>query len=286
MGLFKSIGKGIAGAAKGVAKVGKSVADVTGVSGTVRGIGKLAQGDLGGAARGFAEAVPGVGLAATITRSGKQKAQSEQEQKRAQLSAQLAQTQMQAGQAQPEVQLPSVKPIQSVMESGALPVEVKEAIAARQAGLAGFSAPELAAQRSQMALQQQGAEAQAQRQLAASLARSGVRGGAAAAATGRAAQLAQAQKAQQAQDLFLRDIAQKEAARKQYEESLMGGLGLAQKQQFMELSERLTREGLASAEKTAQQQITAQERAGLQSRLAELEKQPGFFTSLGRGLFG
>lgn len=143
-----------------------------------------------------------------------------------------------------------------------IPEEMKKALAARDAALKGMSAEEYAARRSQMGLAQGAAESARTRMLASNLARSGVRGGAAAAAQNRAAQLAAQERAAQEQELFLKDIAAKQQALGEYEKSVGGALGAAGKQQFTGLAADLARESILSGERIAGKQAEAIERYG------------------------
>lgn len=158
--------------------------------------------------------------------------------------------------------IPGPTPITSIEGSAYLPRELKEQLARRLSGLQGFSAPELAAARSQMAAIQTGTEKARERALESQLAKSDVRGGAALAARQRAAMLAQQGRAQMGQELFLKDVAQKQAAQQAYEQTLMGGLGVAQKGQFMDLAAQLTQQQLAASEKAAERQAEAIEKYG------------------------
>jgi hypothetical protein len=167
-----------------------------------------------------------------------------------------------------EINIPRPEVIKSIAETELLPDEVKAALRAREAGLAGFSAPELAAQRSQMGLAQGAAEKARQRALMAGMARSGLRGGAAAAMTQRGAQMAAQERAAQGQELFLRDIAQKQAARDAYEKTLGGALGQAKQQQFMGLAADITGQQLGSQERIAGRQSEAIEKYGTMMGLA------------------
>jgi hypothetical protein len=169
-----------------------------------------------------------------------------------------------------QINIPRPEVIKSISETELLPDEVKAALRAREAGLAGFSAPELAAQRSQMGLVQGAAEKARQRALMAAMARSGLRGGAAAAMTQRGAQMAAQERAAQGQELFLRDIAQKQAARDAYEKTLGGALGQAKQQQFMGLAADITGQQLGSQERIAGRQAEAIEKYGALQGIASL----------------
>lgn len=148
------------------------------------------------------------------------------------------------------------------IKGAAIPEEMKAALQMRKERLGGFTAPQLAAQRSQMGLQQAAAEKARQRGLTSALARSGVRGGAASAAQGRAAQLAAQERAAQAQELFLADVAQKEKALADYERTTGQTLGTAQKQQFMEMAADITGKQLGVSRDIAERQAQAIEKYG------------------------
>lgn len=187
--------------------------------------------------------------------------------------------------ASPTIAAPA--PIKSLADTEFIPEEMKKALAAREAGLAGFSSPELAAQRSQMALAQGAAEKGRERALAASLARSGVRGGAAAAATGRAAQMAAQERAAQEQELFLRDVAQKQQALKDYEGTVGGAMGAAGRERFMGLAADIAGEQLASTERIAGRGAEAIEKYGqAMAPQPGQENKPGLLRNLTTGLFG
>lgn len=143
------------------------------------------------------------------------------------------------------------------VEQAGLPEEMRLALQMRKQALQGFTAPENAALRSQMALERQGAEQARRRQLAQDLARSGVRGGAAAAAQGRQQQLASQEAAKQAQELFLRNIAQKQQALGQFEEAAQGGLKTVQNQQFMNLATQLAQRQMDINRDIAEKQAAA-----------------------------
>ena len=152
-------------------------------------------------------------------------------------------------------------PITSIA-GAAIPEEMKAALQMRKERLGGFTAPQLAAQRSQMGLQQAAAERARQRGMTSALARSGVRGGAAAAAQSRAAQLAAQERAAQGQELFLADVAQKEKALSDYERATGQALGTAQKQQFMEMAAEITGKQLGVSRDVSERQAQALEKYG------------------------
>lgn len=125
-------------------------------------------------------------------------------------------------------------------------------IAARQAGLGGYNAPESEAMRSQMALAQQGQDAQQRRQLLAAQAKAGVRGGAMAAQAARQAQLQGAQRAAGEQQLFVQNIAEQQRRAKEYED--------------LQKNEMLAQQ----AQQLAMKQLAAQEMAQRKAALANL----------------
>lgn len=168
------------------------------------------------------------------------------------------------------------------IEGAKIPEEMRAALQMRKEALGGFSAPALAAQYSQMGLQQAAAEKARQRQLSAGLARSGVRGGAAGAAQARAAQLAGQERAAQAQEMFLVDLAQKEKALSDYEKSTGQALSAAQKQQFMELAADITGQQLGVARETGKLQAEAIGKFG--TAMTGKEEAPGFFSNFWQGL--
>jgi hypothetical protein len=147
--------------------------------------------------------------------------------------------------------------IESVAGTG--PKEMQDILAQRKAGLAGFNAPQLAAMQAQMAGGQQAAEQQRNRALQASLARQGVRGGAAASLQAQAGQMAAREKAAADTQLMLQQAAQQEKALGAYEQGVSGALGAEQARQF---------QGLA-AQLAAEQQVAALEAAGLQKEATE-----------------
>lgn len=184
-----------------------------------------------------------------------------EKQKMAAKAAEMAQNPA-AASAQSAIKIERPEVISQLGSSALLPQEIKDVLAARKAGLGGFKAEELNAQRAQMGRAQGAAESARNRALASSLSRSGVRGGAAAAATSRAGRLAAQERAAQAEELFIKDIAQKEAAQKAYEGALGGALGQAQKQQFMGLAAGLTEAQLGVSRDIAERQAQAVEKYG------------------------
>lgn len=163
---------------------------------------------------------------------------------------------------QQNVNIPRPEAISALYNTTLVPEEFRDILATRKAGLQGFSAPELAAQRSQMGLMQGAAEKARQRALMAQMAKSGVRGGAAAAMSNRAAQLAAQERAAQAQQLFLKDIEQKQAAQKAYEDVVGGTYKAAGQRQFMDLAAGLTEEQLRLQERLGDKQAAAIEKYG------------------------
>lgn len=142
---------------------------------------------------------------------------------------------------------PTPTPITEISGSEWLPTEIKQALA-QASKQQGFSAPELAAARAQMAAIQQGGEKARQRAIESQLAQAGVRGGAAFAARQRAAQLAEKEKGMMGQELFLRDVAQKMKEKQDYQGMLERAWAGAQKGQFLDISSRLGGMALQKAE--------------------------------------
>lgn len=150
-----------------------------------------------------------------------------------------------------------------------LPEEMKLALKMRRDALGGFSSEENAALRGQMAAERQSGESARKRALAQSLAKNGVRGGAAVAAQGRQQQLAAQEQAQQAQDLFVKNIAQKQAALGNFEQTASGGLKTIQNQQFMSLAAQLAAKQMELNKQIADQQAAATEKYGWLSALGQ-----------------
>lgn len=146
---------------------------------------------------------------------------------------------------------PTVTPITSIAGSEWLPREIKDALA-QASQQQGFSAPELAAARAQMAAVQQAGEKARQRATESQLAQAGIRGGAAFAARQRAAQLAEKEKGMMGQELFLKDVAQKMKEKQDYQNMLKEAFGAAQRGQFLDISSRLG--GLALQQSQEQEQ--------------------------------
>lgn len=279
MGLKKLIKSGAKKIAKGTEIAAKAAYDISPAKQIVKAGESAVKGDLGGTIQGMARTLPGINLGVM---AGKKLAE-EGAAKKA-----TAQTVVETPTVTPAptpTTVPKAEPIGSLANSQFLPEEYKRALAAREAGLAGFSAPELAAQRAEMGSQVGAAEAQRKRELASALARSGVKGGAAAAMQARTAQQAATEQGKLAQDLFIRDIMQKQAAQSAYEQSLGGAMKAAGGQQFMQLAPQIAEAQLASGEKIAQMGAGAVEKYG-QSVANQPQPASGFLSNLFGGLFG
>lgn len=281
----KWVGEGVKKVAKGttdaLGKVAKTAYDISPTKGLVEAGKGVIAGDLGQTIRGAAQMAPGVNMASMAAKKlaaegAAQNAASAQAQAPASTAAPAGTT------AAPTIPVPA--PITSVSGSEFLPEEYKQVLAARQAQLQGFSAPELAAQRAEMGSQLGAAEKQRQRDLAASLARSGVRGGAAAALQSRAGQQSALEQGKLAQDMFIRDIMQKQAAQGAYEQALGGAMGVAGKQQFLPLAAQIAQEQLRTTKDIAGMQAGAIEKYG--QAMAPAPSQPGAFSNFFSGLFG
>lgn len=129
-------------------------------------------------------------------------------------------------------------------------IDFKEILERRKAGLGGYSSEEAAAQRAQMALGLGRQQEAARRQLLAAQAKSGIKGGAAAAQQGRFAEQAMAQRAGGEQELFVKNIAEQQRRLKEYED-------IQKAQQFGNLAAQLTRWQMAQAESAAAKQVEA-----------------------------
>lgn len=277
------VGEGVKKVAKGTTdftkKAAKTAYEISPAKGIVQAGKGIAKGDLGQTIRGAAQTLPGVSL---MTASAKQLA-SEGAAKNA-AAAQATAEAPTITPAQTPVTVPTPAPISSVAGSEFLPEEYKKVLAAREAQLQGFTTPELAAQRAQMGAQVGAAEKQRQRELASSLARSGVKGGAAAALQSRAAQQSAMEQGKLAQDMFIRDIMQKQAAQGAYEQSLGGAMGIAGKQQFLPLAAQIAQQQMQTSKDIAATQAGAIEKYG--QAFAGQQQQPGAFSNFWSGLFG
>lgn len=138
-------------------------------------------------------------------------------------------------------------------------MDLSEAIERRKAGLGGYSSEESAAMRSQLALDLGRQQEAQRRQLLAAQAKSGIRGGAAAAQQQRFGETAMAQRAAGQQDLFIKNIAEQQRRQKELE-------SLQQNQQFGNLAAELTRMQLAQAESAKQAELEAA-RVGAQGQI-------------------
>lgn len=147
---------------------------------------------------------------------------------------------------------PEPKSFQDILTEtpGTPGIDFKDILEKRKAGLGGFSSEEAAAQRAQMALGLGRQQEAARRQLLAAQAKSGIKGGAAAAQQGRFAEQAMAQRAGSEQELFIKNIAEQQKRLKEYED-------LQKAQQFGGLAAELTRWQMAQAESAAQKQLKA-----------------------------
>jgi len=129
-------------------------------------------------------------------------------------------------------------------------IDLKDILERRKAGLGGFSSEESAAQRAQMALGLSRQQEAARRQLLAAQAKSGIKGGAAAAQQGQFAERAMAQRAAGEQDLFIKNIQEQQNRLKAFED-------IQKAQQFGNLAAQLTKWQIAQAESGSQKQLKA-----------------------------
>ena len=137
-------------------------------------------------------------------------------------------------------------------------VDLSEIIKRRASQLGGYNAEESAAMRSQMAAGLARQQQQAQRQLAAAQARSGVRGGAAATQGQQLLQnLGQIRNVAE-QELFIKNVAEQQRRQKEYED-------LRKQEQFAGVAGDLARMQMAAAELQGRRgmQIAAEQAAAM-----------------------
>lgn len=280
MGLWGDIKKGAKKGWEGTKKVGGFYRDITpGVK--MFEAGKSAvKGDLGGAIKNF---TMGASPALNIGVMGAKKLAAEgAAEAAAKQSASTAATGTTPKTELSPVEIKAPENISTLSGSDLLNTEQKAVLAARQAAMAGMTPEEAAMRRSQMGLAQGAAEQARQRQLASGLARSGVRGGAAAAAQSRAAQLAAQERAAQAQELQLADEQRKREALTEMEKTVGGLTGEAGKRQFMGLAADIAGKQLGVARETGQ---LSAEAIGKYADTMNQPQERGFLQNMFGGLF-
>ena len=154
--------------------------------------------------------------------------------------------------------------------------EQKEILQRRQSAMAGYQAPELAAMRASAAGTQQAAQAQADRALQASLAKQGIKGGAAASLQAQMAQRSALGQAQQEQNLMLQQAQRQREALGEYEGTVGGTMQSAQGQQLAELSAGVAQQqALEAYRKGLQEEALTKETLAAQTKMAEQEGKKG-----------
>jgi hypothetical protein len=166
--------------------------------------------------------------------------------------------------------------IRDLTNSELIAQEQQDILRRRQSALAGYEAPELAAMRASAAGTQQAAQSQAERALQASLARQGIRGGAAASLQAQMAQRAAIGQAQAEQNLMLQQAQRQREALGEYEGSVGGAMGTAQSQQLAELSADVAqRQAIEAFRKGEQEAALTRETLATQKQMAEEEGKKG-----------
>lgn len=130
--------------------------------------------------------------------------------------------------------------------------DLSDIIANRERGLGGYSAPENEALRSQMATALNGQSQMAQRQLAAMQAKQGIHGGNAANQQSRLAMQMMQQRNLGEQDLFIKNIAEKQQRLKEFED-------LKKSQQYGNLASQLGSKQLQMADLASQRELQGNE---------------------------
>lgn len=199
MGLFDSVGKAVGGAVGSVTK----------------GVGSIVGGALGGLGQGMGFG-GGVGGFSLDDYRDLQKVREESLQRLTQKAREEREKDMAAGRARGEEIFGKTYIEASRPERSA---DVADVLARRKAQLQGLSAPENTALREQMAQKLAQSQALAQRKLAGAQAAAGVRGGLATAQQAQVGTEAQRARAEAERQLFLENIAQRQAALDKYEAS-------------------------------------------------------------------